>query len=395
MILWFTSAKGVASRGRRRRRTAPLKRVLRTSTLAAWTLSRLGTSAAHHLHEFLKVDLAIAVGVDIGHEVGNVPHGNGRDVSVSQDQRYLLFAYPPVPVAVEDAERGPADVLLQVHLPVQGRGQELRVVDHAAAVRVDLLENLLQVRGDLLEARPRHALPELLGGQQAVPVLVEGGERVPEHLDLVLAELARDDVEGGLLQLVLRSEGPQVIDQAGGQCDILGLRRLVRDPDVLQCLRRREPLLRVQLEKHPDKMFGIFRDILPVGSHKAEVPKAHLRQDISVSVPMERWVAAKQHVHDDPATPQVRSLVVLAGEDLRRHVVGRARLRREHRVGPELPGEAEVDDLQAAPLDAVFRGEEEVLGFQVSVADAVLVHVVDGAEDVLHHHRGLDLGEVA
>ena len=39
---------------------------------------------------------------------------------------------------------------------------------------------------------------------------------------------------------------------------------------------------------------------------------------------------------------------------LRRHIVGRACLRGESLVGPELAGEAEVDDLQEVLLDGIL-----------------------------------------
>mmetsp|Transcript_10311 Transcript_10311/g.27997 ORF Transcript_10311/g.27997 Transcript_10311/m.27997 type:complete len:282 (+) Transcript_10311:83-928(+) len=165
--------------------------------------SRLATPSAHHRHELLEVDLAVAVLIHILHELGDVPHGDGGHVAVAEDQRYLLLADPAVAVAVKDAEGGPADVLLQVHLPVQGGGQELGVVYHAGAVGVHLLEDLLQVWGNVIEARFGHAVPELRGGQQTVAVVVERGEGVSQDLNLGVAHLARDDVECSLLQLVL------------------------------------------------------------------------------------------------------------------------------------------------------------------------------------------------
>merc|ERR1719210_3243609 len=63
----------------------------------------------------------------------------------------LLLANFAVIVQVKDAKGLPASVLLVIDLLVQRCGQELRVVYDTAAVGIDVLHDLLQVGGDLLE----------------------------------------------------------------------------------------------------------------------------------------------------------------------------------------------------------------------------------------------------
>mmetsp|Transcript_5731 Transcript_5731/g.15796 ORF Transcript_5731/g.15796 Transcript_5731/m.15796 type:complete len:257 (-) Transcript_5731:157-927(-) len=108
---------------------------------------------------------------------------------------------------------------------------------------------------------------------------------------------------------------------------------------------------------------------------------------------MERNVATKHDVKDDPATPDVASLRVLLREHLRRHVRGRARRPHQHLAGLDGAGEAEVRDLQGALVQGAGLVDQAVVRLQVSVADFVLVQVEDRPKDLLHHNSSDRLGE--
>mmetsp|Transcript_49296 Transcript_49296/g.127067 ORF Transcript_49296/g.127067 Transcript_49296/m.127067 type:complete len:319 (-) Transcript_49296:51-1007(-) len=202
-------------------------------------------------------------------------------------------------------------------------------------------------------------------------------------------------MQGSFLQLVLRPERLQVVEHACAERNVLGLGRLVLHPGVIQRLLRRESVLRLHLEESPDQILGILRNILPIRVVEGEVAEPNLRQHICVSVPVERGITTEQHICDDAATPDVHRLVVLPSQNLRGHVVRSTGLGGHDNVWPEHVRQAEVDDLEDRFLNRGLGGEEEVFGLEVSMADVVLVHVVDGAENVLHDSRRLHLGEVA
>mmetsp|Transcript_88878 Transcript_88878/g.251984 ORF Transcript_88878/g.251984 Transcript_88878/m.251984 type:complete len:349 (-) Transcript_88878:26-1072(-) len=308
----------------------------------------------------------------------------------------LALGYHPVTVLVEDAEGIPAGAL-QLDVPgLQRRREELRVVDHTAPVGVDVLHDLLQVLGELLQAGALDARLHLLDGEEAVVVPVQLQEGLPERLDLLVVQLPGDDVQGRLLELVLRAEGAEAVDEVGPQVHLRRLRRRVLDPDVAQRLLRGVPLFGVHLQEVADEALRVVGDTLPIGRVEGEVPQSHLGQHFRVSLTVKRWVPAKHDVHDDPAAPQVARVVVPAAEHLRSDVVGRAGLRCKLDVWRDHAGEAEVDDLQDVRIDTLLlRLEEEVLRLQVAVADPVLVHVVDGTNHLLHDDRDLGLLEVA
>merc|ERR1711910_189913 len=95
-----------------------------------------------------------------------------------------------VAVLVEDAERLP-NLLLAVcvlHLPGH-HGEELGEVDRAVAVGVHLVDHVLQLGLCGVLAQGPHHRSELLGGDGAVAILVEEGERLLELRDLLLGQL--------------------------------------------------------------------------------------------------------------------------------------------------------------------------------------------------------------
>mmetsp|Transcript_76339 Transcript_76339/g.166671 ORF Transcript_76339/g.166671 Transcript_76339/m.166671 type:complete len:320 (+) Transcript_76339:628-1587(+) len=155
------------------------------------------------------------------------------------------------------------------------------------------------------------------------------------------------------------------------------------------------PIARVHLKEHPDEVFGVLGDVLPIGRVERKIANADLGKDLSISFTKEWWVAAEHDVHDDADAPHVAELIVLARQDLRRHVVRRAGLRLEKLAWFELARKTEIDDFEEILLDGVLGHEQEIFRFEISVANMVLVHVVDGPDNLLHQYGGLDLGEVS
>ena len=95
-----------------------------------------------------------------------------------------------VTVLIEDTE-GLLDLLLGVRvLHLAGhQGQELREVDGAGAVLVDLVDHILQLGLGGVLAQGAHDGSQLLGGDGAITVLVEQGEGLLELGDLLVGQL--------------------------------------------------------------------------------------------------------------------------------------------------------------------------------------------------------------
>mmetsp|Transcript_104098 Transcript_104098/g.301150 ORF Transcript_104098/g.301150 Transcript_104098/m.301150 type:complete len:263 (+) Transcript_104098:234-1022(+) len=154
------------------------------------------------------------------------------------------------------------------------------------------------------------------------------------------------------------------------------------------------PVRRIHLQHHTDQILRIFRDALPIRVVEGVGARADLRQDLRIGVTEKGRIPAKHHVGDDAETPNVAHVIVLARQNLRRDVVRSAGLCRQDLAFVELARQAKVDDLQQTLLDGILRQEEEVLRFQVAMADMVLVHVVDSLDHLLHERGRLHLREV-
>mmetsp|Transcript_36345 Transcript_36345/g.79295 ORF Transcript_36345/g.79295 Transcript_36345/m.79295 type:complete len:302 (+) Transcript_36345:115-1020(+) len=291
----------------------------------------------HHCHEFLEVDCAVTVLVDLLQDLACGLNARGLlNVTIAEHLLQLLRRDPSIVVQVENLEGTPTDILLQVLPSLEGGGQELGVVDNATAIGIHVLHDLLQVRRDFCEAGLRDALLHLVHCQLSVPVVVEGHEGFSQGFDLVLVELTRDDVERSLLQLVLRPEAAEIVDKVVLEAHIRGLGGLVLNPLVVQRLLCGVPVARVHLQQHANQVLGILGDVLPVRVVEGEVAQAHLGEHLRIGLTEEGRVAAEHDVHDHSAAPDVAELIVLPGEDLRGHVVRCPRLCGEHLVRLEL-----------------------------------------------------------
>merc|ERR1712141_250733 len=131
-------------------------------------LSRASQTKVHFNFKNISHLLISELLSQVGH---HVPEFSSRDEAVS--------------IFVKDTECLP-DLLLAVcvlHLPGH-HGEELWEVDGAVAIGVDLVDHVLQLRlCRVLSQRPHHRA-ELLGGDGAVPILVEEGERLLELSNL-------------------------------------------------------------------------------------------------------------------------------------------------------------------------------------------------------------------
>ena len=143
----------------------------------------------HHLDEFLVVDLAITINIgladhfinflvsellaQVGHDVTEL---GGRDETVA--------------VLVEHLE-GLDDFLLAVsvlHL-ASHHSKELREIDGAVAISIDLIDHVLELGLSGVLAKGAHDSAQLLGGDGAITVLVEQGEGLLELSDLLFGQL--------------------------------------------------------------------------------------------------------------------------------------------------------------------------------------------------------------
>mmetsp|Transcript_185 Transcript_185/g.507 ORF Transcript_185/g.507 Transcript_185/m.507 type:complete len:271 (-) Transcript_185:295-1107(-) len=104
---------------------------------------------------------------------------------------------------------------------------------------------------------------------------------------------------------------------------------------------------------------------------------------------------AGQHVEAHHAAgPEVAVLGVLPVEDLRRPMCRGADAGDEHVGGLEDARQAEVTDFDDATIRAL-PAEKTVVGLDIPVADAHVVHVADGAEDLQHGPGAVVLCHVA
>ena len=142
----------------------------------------------HHLDELLVVDLAVAVDVRLAEHLVDLLV---RELlaEVGHDVAQLGGGDEAVAVLVEHLERL-LELLLGVGvLHLAGHEvEELGEVDRAVAVRVNLVDHVLKFGFSRVLPERAHDGTELLGGDGAVAILVEEGERLLELGDLLVGE---------------------------------------------------------------------------------------------------------------------------------------------------------------------------------------------------------------
>ena len=111
---------------------------------------------------------------------------------------------------------------------------------------------------------------------------------------------------------------------------------------------------------------------------KSKVPRRAFASASTFVLAKEGLVVTEEHVHHDAAVPVVVRLVVLPHDDLRRNVVGVARLGREELAVREGVGEAHADDLQSIPSHRIFGLEEKALNLRSLWHTPFSLHVEHG-----------------
>lgn len=102
-----------------------------------------------------------------------------------------------------------------------------------------------------------------------------------------------------------------------------------------------------------------------------------LLANLLVVLTVEGQMAPQQHIKDDAERPAVHSLVVgLLHQDLGRNVTKRSVGLHAGLAGAERLGKSKVDELDLCVLTLV--NHEDVLGLQVSMRNAEIMHKVDG-----------------
>mmetsp|Transcript_115169 Transcript_115169/g.321933 ORF Transcript_115169/g.321933 Transcript_115169/m.321933 type:complete len:202 (+) Transcript_115169:141-746(+) len=164
---------------------------------------------------------------------------------------------------------------------------------------------------------------------------------------------------------------------------------------MLQDLPPAQPRRRVLRQQPADHILGLVRDRVPHGGLEAERALADVLHHLLRRRPVEGRAAAQDVVDDGAEAPEIAHRAVRLLQDLGRHVQHRADRRGQHLAGLEAAGEAEVDELQGRRLQGAPRLEDEVLGLEVPVDDALAMHVRDGAGDLPHQQRCLGLCDLA
>ena len=115
-------------------------------------------------------------------------------------------------------------------------------------------------------------------------------------------------------------------------------------------------------------------------------------EHLLVVVTVEGREAAQQDVEDDAERPHVDSVAVrrtrrllglvggVPGQDLGRGVVGRAAQPSQRLLGRAVPSVAKVDQLDRGIVGAPV--EDEIVGLEVAMHDALLVKIGDCAHDL-------------
>ncbi len=143
----------------------------------------------HHLDEFLVVDLAITIDISLADHLVHLLVSELL-AEVGHDVSQLGGGDESVTVLVEHLECL-KDLLLRVSvLHLTGHhGQELGEINGAVAICIDLVDHVSELGLGGVLSKGSHDGSKLLGGDGAITVLVEEGERLLELCNLFLGKL--------------------------------------------------------------------------------------------------------------------------------------------------------------------------------------------------------------
>lgn len=153
------------------------------------------------------------------------------------------------------------------------------------------------------------------------------------------------------------------------------------------------PLGGVEGEHQRDALLGVRRDVLPVLGGEGEDAFLHHSQDVGITVPIERRIAAEQNVANHPTAPNITLLIVTTLQHLRCDVVRGAGLGLHLLSGRHLVilGQAKVDHFDGRIWIPVL--EQEILWFDVTMNEVVVVQIAHCSQDLLHVSGGTTLIE--
>ena len=233
---------------------------------------------------------------------------------------------------------------------------------------------------------------DLLNGELAVTVLVEGLEDLGEVVALALVQkLGGDEGESGLLHGRVVLEVSEVLKGLNSLVLLDGELGELLDPGVFERVGRARSGVLVKGEQAADKVLGILADLLPDAVLERELTLADLLHDLLIGLTVEGGHTGKEDVDEDTAGPDVTLVVVGLVEDLGGDVVRSSELLVKGTVGVVDEGGAEINDLDLVELLVLL--EKNVLGLQVAMHDVVLMAVVDAGENLLHEDGGITLAE--
>mmetsp|Transcript_106818 Transcript_106818/g.308984 ORF Transcript_106818/g.308984 Transcript_106818/m.308984 type:complete len:221 (+) Transcript_106818:66-728(+) len=184
---------------------------------------------------------------------------------------------------------------------------------------------------------------------------------------------------------------------AGGRAPLGGALRDVvvgrrwLQPHVIQGAGYGDAALGALPQKRLHEMLGICAHVLPSGAVECPTALANVEENLALGAPADRHVAAEHEVCDDAEAPNVASLVVLPADDLWRHVPRRAHHVPQFLAIGTCACHAEVDDLQRTALGngRAGHGEDDVLGLQVPVNNAMLMHSLHARQDLVQEAASL------
>mmetsp|Transcript_30660 Transcript_30660/g.66929 ORF Transcript_30660/g.66929 Transcript_30660/m.66929 type:complete len:463 (+) Transcript_30660:413-1801(+) len=266
-------------------------------------------------------------------------------------------------------------------MQIHRRRHELQVVDLAFPSQINPLENLVELRfGHLPHGLLQRTL-ELLRGDGARLVLVDGLKLLLQALDPVQghrapAHLARHGADGHF------AHGPRACvrlqrgEHRGVQHDRLAVGSAPprAHPRVLERGAGGGPQPRVALQQGLHQRLPLGRDALPLRQVEVgALAPEHVEKDVLLRLPVEGHAARQEHVRDDPHAPHVALRAVLVPQHLRGDEVRGPARAAQRPARREPPGEAEVDRLEDAV--AAPPVEQEVVGLDVADDHALQVAV--------------------
>lgn len=284
--------------------------------------------------------------------------------------------------------------LLRVVLTVHAGCDEFGVVNDAIVVRVNYLHGLLNVSyGKVDLGHALDTLEQLLVTELAVTVLIDLGEGSAEVRDLRLGYARSDVCQSRLSQPRVVHVRLDVADHLRVQLDeIILLISLELDPGVVESFLSRQSNVGRSIQQLGNQIFGVVADRLPhLGLH-AVLAVQHIVDDIFVLLATKWRLAAQHNEHDDAHGPDVALRRITALEHLGRNIV-RSTVGLVHDlVRNDALGEAEIDELNVRFVALLVQ--QEVLGLDITVANAILVQVAERVECLFHDGRRLLLGEM-